>query len=114
MTEDSGVFDPGFQLERTALSWRRTLLSLAVAITAGSRVLIEQLGAISYAIAGIGLIVVVSLAAVVERRYRAAHRHVTQISRESLPHDGELVAGVAGITVFAGLVSLCFVVSRLI
>jgi len=114
MTEHSGVFDPGFQLERTALAWRRTLLSLAVAFIAGSRVLLEQLGTVSYAIAGVGVIVVVVLATVVERRYRAAHRHLTQISRVSLPHDGALIAATAAVTVFGGVASLIFVASRLV
>jgi len=113
MTEDPAAFDPGFQLERTALAWRRTLLALSAAFIAGSRVLLDQLGAFSYGVAGLGLLAVVVLACIVERRYGAAHRHLTRVSRVSLPHDGALIATVAAITVFAGMVALLFVVSRL-
>lgn len=112
MTETSQVFDSGLQPERTALAWRRTLLSLAVAFLAGGRILLDQLGVWSYAIAGVGLAVVAVLAISTERRYRLTHRHLTEVDRGSLPHDGALVAGTAAVTALAGLAALVFVLGR--
>ena len=112
MSEPSRAFDAGFQPERTALAWRRTLMSLAAAFLAGSRILLEQVGSWSYAIAGVGLAVVAVLAVVTERRYRAAHHHLTQVDRESLPHDGALIAGAAAVTMLAGLAAMLFVFAR--
>ncbi len=114
MTESSRVFDAGFQPERTALAWRRALLSLAVAFLAGSRILLDQIGFWSSAIAGVGLAVVAVLAIVTERRYRAAHHHLTRVDPDSLPHDGALIAGAAAVTLLAGSAALLFVLVRVL
>ena len=114
MSDAPRVFDVGFQPERTALAWRRSLMSLAVAFLAGGRILLDQIGFWSYVIAGVGLAVVAVLAVVAERRYRAAHHHLTRVNRDSLPHDGALIAGAAAVTVLAGLAALLFVVARVL
>lgn len=114
MSDASRVFDVGFQPERTALAWRRSLMSLAVAFLAGSRILLDQVGSWSYVVAGVGLTVVAVLAVVTERRYRAAHHHLTQVDRDSLPHDGALAAGAAAVTVLAGLAALLFVLVHVV
>ena len=114
MTDSSRVFDQGLQPERTALAWRRTLLSLAVAFLAGSRILLDQIGLWSWAIAGSGLAVVAVLGVLTERRYRAAHRHLTGVDRASLPHDGVLIASTSAVTIVLGVAALSFLAARLL
>ena len=114
MSEPPRVFDPGLQPERTALAWRRTLLSLAAAFVAGSRILLDQLGPWSYALSAVGLAVVALLALFAERRYRVAHRHLTERDAASLPHDGAVIAGVTSLTMLVGLAALLFVLGRVL
>lgn len=76
-TVDRGPFDPGLQLERTALSWRRTALALTVGPLLAARVLAPELGALAVlaAVGGVALGGYVSLAS--SARYRAIHRQLT-------------------------------------
>ncbi|MFD1721294.1 DUF202 domain-containing protein [Amnibacterium endophyticum] len=64
--------DPGLQPERTALSWRRTLLALAVGALVSVRVLPDVLGpwTIGTGLAGVAVAIGLWLAAA--RRARAA------------------------------------------
>lgn len=108
------VFDAGLQPERTALAWQRTLLSLAVAFLAASRVLLPLLGVWSYSIAGAGLAVTIGLFVVIERRYRRLHRHLTTVHSGSVPNGGRLVLICSGITLTCGLLALGFVLSHVL
>lgn len=70
-------FDPGLQLERTALSWRRTALALTVGPLLVARVLAPELGTLSVlaAVGGVTLGGYVALAS--SARYRVIHRRLT-------------------------------------
>ncbi len=106
------VFDEGLQLERTALSWQRTLLSLAVASLAVGRGLELVIGPTSWVVAGLGLAVTVTMFVVTRRKYLQAHRHLTTVDADSLPHGGRLIMGAAAVSVVAGLSALAFVIHQ--
>jgi len=107
-----GVFDQGLQLERTALSWQRTLLALIVASLAVGRGLELVIGPASWVVAAVGVGVGVILFVVTRRRYLQAHRHLTTVDADSLPHGGWLITGAAIISVVAGLSALAFVIHQ--
>lgn len=67
-------FDPGLQLERTLLAWRRTCLAFCVAGAIAIRVTVETFG---YAggLVGLACMVLAAVAYVGSwRRFRASHR----------------------------------------
>jgi putative membrane protein len=63
--------DPGLQPERTELSWRRTLLALAVGSLISIRVLAEALGGWAVASGVGGLVAATALWVLAQRRHRA-------------------------------------------
>ncbi|MEP7369783.1 MAG: DUF202 domain-containing protein [Dermatophilaceae bacterium] len=111
MTDES-VFDEGLQLERTALSWQRTLLSLAVASLTVGRGLDLVVGPASWLLAAAGVGVAITMFVVTRHKYRQAHRHLTTVDSGSLPHDGRLIIGAVAITLMAGLSALAFVLHQ--
>lgn len=106
------VLDEGLQLERTALAWQRTLLSLAVASLAVGRGLELVIGSASWAIAAVGLGVTVIMFVVTRRKYLQVHHHLTTVDADSLPHCGPLITGAAAVSVVAGLSALAFVIHQ--
>lgn len=87
--------DPGLQPERTELSWRRTLLSLAVGALVSVRLLPPVLGDWTIATGLLG----VAVAAVLWSLARARHRTVTPVfageaSAAEMP-DGALLLVLA-------------------
>lgn len=91
----TAAHDPGLQPERTELSWRRTLLTLAVGSLVSVRVLPGVLGAWTIA-AGLGGFVVVAVFGLLARR---RHARVTAVFRGELPRiempGGALLAALA-------------------
>ncbi|MCL2515866.1 MAG: DUF202 domain-containing protein [Microbacteriaceae bacterium] len=65
--------DAGLQPERTELSWRRTLLALAVASVASARALSPLLGVGAFIVAGAGLGLTGALAVTTRHRFRRMH-----------------------------------------
>ena len=65
-------FDSGLQLERTALSWRRTALSVAVGSLVALRLLPDWLGGAAWVIPGVGGLLGSAMLWVISRR-----RHCT-------------------------------------
>jgi putative membrane protein len=97
-------FDPGLQPERTALAWRRTVLTLAVGSLASMRVLQPTLGGWSVAVGAAGLLAAGALHLGAARR----RRQVDSILRTASPvlPGGGLLFALAGFTVLAGAIGL--------
>ncbi len=88
--------DPGLQPERTALSWRRTCLSIMVGSLVGARLLPELLGSAWWAVLGlVGGAFSGLLWAAVERRGHVAARQFA--TGRAMPGARPLAA----LTVFA-------------
>ncbi|ROS59129.1 uncharacterized protein DUF202 [Frigoribacterium sp. PhB160] len=123
-------FDEGLQPERTALAWRRTALALTAASLVAFRVLPELLGGGAWVLAAVGLTASVGVLVAAHRRYRRLHRLLTSPaspSRSSSPSPspsgtdtvapgaagagGGLPAGVALLTLAAGVVALVVVLA---
>ena len=111
MSDADRVFDDGLQLERTTLSWQRTLLALVVASLAAARGLQPLLGDASWLIAGLGVAAGLVGSILARRRYVAAHRHLKD-DPVSLPGGAMLLAGAAVGTLGIGLAALAFVIQR--
>jgi hypothetical protein len=104
------LFDPGLQPERTALAWRRTALSLAVASVASARLLFPVGATFALLAAVIGLLSSLVLAHRASRRYRSANAALarstdtagTNDTPGAMP-DGRLIALCALTTLGAGV-----------
>lgn len=109
MTAEHGrPFDPGLQVERTLLAWRRTCLALAVGNAVMIRYLVEALGPIA-AILGVAGLVLSAVAWVLcTIRYRRAHRGL--VDDEVLVLDGTLPLLIAASVGIAAVAALLIVV----
>lgn len=92
------LFDPGLQLERTALAWRRTSLALAVGSGVCFRLLLPLLGPWSIVAALAGLMLTAATWILADRR---AH----QMRNVLLGTTGRLPGG--GLTLFVAIVVTC-------
>lgn len=70
-------FDSGLQVERTALSWRRTALALTVGPLLAARLLAPEIGALSVLAAAGGVALGGYVAVASSARYRRIHRRLT-------------------------------------
>ena len=102
-------FDPGLQLERTTLAWRRTLLALAAASLAAVKVLLPIGTTGAFAVGGAGVAAALLIGAAVIRRHRRAHRALTG-GDHRLP-DARPLALSAVLTLTLGLTALLFVLA---
>lgn len=99
-------FDPGLQLERTVLAWRRTALSLVLGSLVSLRILPPALGPWSLVpgFAGLALSVLLWMSAT----RRSARTSVALYAGKPLP-DGRLVLQVAITVSLAGALGLLYV-----
>jgi len=100
------LLDPGLQLERTALAWRRTALALVVGSVVAARILPEIGGPWTLLPASIGIAVALVLLVVTHRRY---HRNqVRLVGSESHPvlDGGGLQAIAATFVLCSGIICL--------
>ena len=102
-------FDDGLQPERTFLSWKRTLLLLAVASAVGARLTFEQNGLVAL-VGGAFLLVAASLSYQLLNRRYAAHNKSLK-STQSINTGGALMALVAFSMLMLILLALWFLVS---
>ena len=111
MALSESIFDAGAQLERTALSWQRTMLSLAVASLASGRGLEPLLGPASWLLAALGVGISIAVFVITRRRYLQAHYHLTTVDAQSLPGSATLVVATAAVALVAGVAALVFVLT---
>lgn len=104
--------DPGLQLERTALAWRRTALALMIGPVAAARLLAPERGVWAALAAAGGLVVAVGVAVLASRRHRTQAR---VMSGAASPHDlpGGLLLVLTAVVLVAGGVVAGGFVSRL-
>lgn len=103
-------FDQGLQLERTALSWRRTVLALAAAAFAGAKVLFGPLGYAAVIVGGAGLVLALLLYVLSGRRYLREHRRLTRTGEGHAPLPGAgTLALCSAMVAVAGVLALTYV-----
>jgi putative membrane protein len=107
---DSRLFDPGLQPERTAMAWQRTALALVVGSAASLRMLPPVFGAWSLAIGVAGLVTSAALWMAARARAQRVLRALL-IDRAPLP-GGLLLAAFSATTAAAAALSLGYVLAR--
>lgn len=110
VADASRVFDPGLQLERTQLSWRRTCLSCAVASAAAVRLALPVLGLHAVLLGAAGLALSLLTALLMQRRYRRSHRAL--LDRGVLDQDGSAAALATAAVLTAGAVTALLLVAE--
>lgn len=102
----------GLQVERTALAWQRTVLSVAVAALASIKVLFGALGYGAVAVGVVGIALAFLLRALAERRHRQVYRRLITgaADRSRLPGAAPL-ALCAAVVAVVGVVALGYVLS---
>lgn len=104
--EDSRIFDPGMQPERTALAWRRTALAMGVGSIVSLRVFPLALGAWALLPTAIAVVIAIVVFALAQLRYRRNHRALIA-ARE--PGAMVVLAG-GGMVALVALATLSFAV----
>lgn len=108
-------FDAGLQPERTELSWRRTLLAIALGALVSLRLLPGVFGSLAWVIPG-----VLALGAVVMMWHAARHRYrlvneVTAVRGDRAPlPDGRLLALLALVVTGGAMFGLACIVVLLV
>lgn len=110
MNSPDAPFDPGLQVERTLLAWRRTTLAVAVVSASGIRFTAPIIGwaAVAAGTGGLTLAMIAYLAT--GTRYRQVHHSLGHFAR--LPTTGWPQAALATAVVALGLVALLYILVR--
>ncbi|RFA19063.1 DUF202 domain-containing protein [Subtercola boreus] len=108
--DGNDVFDPGLQVERTALAWQRTALALIAGSLVGARVLAPTTGWGGIGLGVLGALLGLFVLARSGIRYRHTHGALTTNRRAPGPLPGALLMGVlAAAVLVAGVVALLYV-----
>ena len=101
------VWDAGLQPERTALSWRRTGLTLVGGSLLLARVLAEVSVPLALTVGALGVLAAIAIMVAVERRYRSHHARLTAAGRQRIElAGGALPLVVAATTVAFGCLAV--------
>lgn len=103
------LFDPGLQLERTALAWRRTALALLVGSMVATRILPELGGPWMLLPASIGIGIALTLLVLAHRRYRIHHARLVGHEGNQMLDSGGLQAITAAFVLCSGMICLVVV-----
>jgi uncharacterized membrane protein YidH (DUF202 family) len=109
MPPTPGPWDPGLQNERTALAWRRTILSAYGAALLIGRLLLDRAPVLAIALAACSTLLVAGIGARASLRYRVADARLRRA--EGLP-DAKLYVATAALVCLVGLMALATVVLR--
>jgi len=110
---DRPLFDIGLQLERTALSWRRTSLSLTVMSLIAARLATAEVNALTLVFAFLGVAIAAALFIGSHQRYRRNHRRLVEAQgRVAALGGAALLAITAAFVLVLALGGLAFVFLR--
>jgi putative membrane protein len=104
------LFDPGLQLERTALAWRRTGLALTVGALVATRILPDVLGAWALIPAGFGLIAAVAIIVLAHRRHQPSAHDLLAANHDRVPLPSGLLLGAVTVLCIGGGIAALSVV----
>ena len=111
MTGPDQPFDPGLQLERTLLAWRRTALAVAVVSAAMIRLSTPVIGWVAVLVGSCGITLTVTAYVAMGVRYRRVHLSLTQNAGYS--SNGWPATTLAAAVTLLGLAALAYVLATL-